>query len=133
MLGSTPVSPAAGRVNVTDGCSGALASAFSLRPNRTDIRTSRAAAATTITIATQTIALGLSVAVIVPPLTLPAVIRYYRDGALNGRDLLIALVIAAGFGCGSFFGAKLATSLPKGTLKLTFGFLLVYVAGYTIF
>lgn len=49
------------------------------------------------------------------------------------QDLKTALIIAAGFACGSFFGGMFAASLPKDTLKLVFGFVLVYVAGYTIF
>ena len=34
---------------------------------------------------------------------------------------------------GSFFGAWIANSLPKEALKLVFGFLLIYVAAYTVF
>jgi uncharacterized protein len=76
---------------------------------------------------------AVSLAVMIPPVTLPAVIAYYRDGAITRHDLLIALLIAIGVASGTFFGAKIATSLPKDTLKLVFGFILVYVAGYTIF
>ena len=82
---------------------------------------------------TQTKAHGLSLAVMIPPVTLPAVIAYYRKGVLEISDLKTALIIAAGFACGSFFGGYFAASLPKDTLKLVFGFVLVYVAGYTIF
>jgi uncharacterized membrane protein YfcA len=41
--------------------------------------------------------------------------------------------MAAGVLLGSFFGAYVANSLPKETLKLVFGFLLIYVASYTVF
>lgn len=81
----------------------------------------------------QTKAHGLSLAVMIPPVTLPAVIAYYRNGALTGADIKTALIIASGFACGSYFGGAFAASLPKDTLKLVFGFVLVYVAGYTIF
>jgi uncharacterized membrane protein YfcA len=81
----------------------------------------------------QTKAHGLSLAVMIPPVTLPAVIAYYKKGALEIHDIRTALIIAAGFACGSFFGGYFAASLPKDTLKLIFGFVLVYVAGYTIF
>jgi uncharacterized membrane protein YfcA len=81
----------------------------------------------------QTKAHGLSLAVMIPPVTLPAVIAYFKKGALEWGDLKTALIIAAGFACGSFFGGLFAASLPKDTLKLVFGFVLVYVAGYTIF
>ena len=82
---------------------------------------------------TQPQAHGMSLAVMIPPVTIPAVIKYYREGAITRPDLLMALMISAGFAAGSFFGAWIATSLPKEGLKLVFGFLLVYVAGYTIF
>lgn len=81
----------------------------------------------------QTKAHGLSLAVMIPPVTLPAVIAYYRKGVLEPHDLYLALLIAAGFASGSFFGGWFASSLPKETLKLIFGFVLVYIAGYTIF
>lgn len=81
----------------------------------------------------QTQAHGMSLAVMIPPVTLPAVIAYYKKGALTGRDIGMALLIALGFACGSFFGGWFAASLPKDTLKLVFGFVLVYIAGYTIF
>jgi uncharacterized protein len=81
----------------------------------------------------QTQAHGMSLAVMIPPVTLPAVIAYYKKGALTQRDIGMALLIALGFACGSFFGGWFAASLPKDTLKLVFGFVLVYVAGYTIF
>lgn len=82
---------------------------------------------------TQTKAHGLSLAVMIPPVTLPAVFAYFKKGVLEMHDLKTALIIAAGFACGSFFGGYFAASLPKDTLKLVFGFVLVYVAGYTIF
>jgi uncharacterized protein len=82
---------------------------------------------------TQTQAHGMSLAVMIPPVTLPAVIAYYKKGALTSHELAMALIIAIGFACGSFFGGWFAASLPKDTLKLVFGFVLVYIAGYTIF
>jgi len=82
---------------------------------------------------TQTQAHGMSLAVMIPPVTLPAVIAYWQDGKLTRRELIMAAMISAGFACGSYFGAKVATHLPKETLKLVFGFVLVYIAGYTIF
>jgi len=85
---------------------------------------------------TQTQAHGTSLAAMIPPVTLPAVIRYYQqvnpDGSRN-VDLRFAGFMAIGILVGSFFGAALANKLPKDELKLVFGFILVYVAGYTIF
>jgi hypothetical protein len=79
---------------------------------------------------TQQQAHGTSLAVMIPPVVLPAVIHYYRHGNVNVR---MAVWMALGVLLGSFFGALIANSLPKDTLKLVFGFLLIYVAGYTIF
>jgi uncharacterized membrane protein YfcA len=79
---------------------------------------------------TQQQAHGTSLAVMIPPVALPAVIEYWRHGNV---DIRIAAWTAAGVLVGSFFGALVANSLPKEALKLVFGFLLIYVAGYTIF
>jgi uncharacterized protein len=79
---------------------------------------------------TQQQAHGTSLAVMIPPVTLPAVIEYYRKGHV---DLRVAGWMALGVLLGSFFGAWIATSLPKEMLKLVFGFVLIYVAAYTVF
>ena len=79
---------------------------------------------------TQQQAHGTSLAVMIPPVTLPAVIEYYRKGHV---DLRVAGWMALGVLAGSFFGAWIATSLPKEMLKLVFGFILIYVAAYTVF
>ena len=79
---------------------------------------------------TQQEAHGTSLAVMIPPVTLPAVIEYYRKGHVN---LGVAGWMALGVLAGSFFGAWIATSLPKEMLKLVFGFVLIYVAAYTVF
>ena len=73
---------------------------------------------------------GTSLAVMIPPVALPAVIEYWRHGNV---DIRIAAWTALGVLMGSFFGALVANSIPKESLKLVFGFLLIYVAGYTIF
>ena len=79
---------------------------------------------------TQQAAHGTSLAVMIPPVTLPAVIEYYRKGHV---DLRVAGWMAVGVLMGTFFGAWIATSLPKEMLKLVFGFVLIYVASYTVF
>jgi len=79
---------------------------------------------------TQQMAHGTSLAVMIPPVALPAVIEYWRHGNV---DVRVAAWTAVGVLLGSFFGALVANSLPKESLKLVFGFLLIYVAGYTIF
>jgi hypothetical protein len=79
---------------------------------------------------TQQRAHGTSLAVMIPPVVLPAVIEYWRHGNV---DIKVAGWTALGVVMGSFFGALVANSIPKESLKLVFGFLLIYVAGYTIF
>ena len=79
---------------------------------------------------TQQMAHGTSLAVMIPPVALPAVIEYWRHGNV---DVRVAAWTAVGVLLGSFFGALVANSIPKESLKLVFGFLLIYVAGYTIF
>lgn len=79
---------------------------------------------------TQQQAHGTSLAVMIPPVALPAVIEYWRHGNV---DIRVAAWMALGVLLGSFFGALVANSIPKESLKLVFGFLLIYVAGYTIF
>jgi hypothetical protein len=75
-------------------------------------------------------AVGTSLAVMLPPVTLPAVIRYYREGHVR---LDTAAWIALGFIFGAIIGSHIAQQFSDRTLKLIFGFILVYVAGYTIF
>jgi hypothetical protein len=83
---------------------------------------------------TQQKAVATSLAVMIPPVTLPAVISYYRNGQV---DFTVAVWIAVGVLLGTPLGAyvaiQIADRLGDKTLKLIFGFVLVYVAGYTIF
>src|SRR5436190_21696176 len=78
---------------------------------------------------TQPEAHGTSLAVMIPPVTLPAVIEYYRNGNVK---VGMAGWMAVGVLLGTFFGAYVANALPRETLELVFGFVLIYVAGYTV-
>ena len=79
---------------------------------------------------TQHQAVGTSLAVMVPPITLPAVIQYWREGNVKVGT---ALWIALGLVCGMLVGQWIASGLSDRVLKLVFGFVLIYVAAYTIF
>jgi uncharacterized protein len=79
---------------------------------------------------TQHQAVGTSLAVMIPPVTLPAVISLYRQGHVK---LGVAGFIAVGVVIGSPLGAMLIKRWSDNSLKLVFGFVLVYIAGYTIF
>jgi uncharacterized protein len=79
---------------------------------------------------TQHQAVATSLAVMIPPVTLPAVIAYWREGHVNMR---VAVWIAIGFAAGAYLGAFAANRLPDSAMKMIFGFVLVYVGGYTVF
>jgi uncharacterized membrane protein YfcA len=78
---------------------------------------------------TQKEALGTSLAVMLPPVTLPAVLEYYRNGNVNLR---VAVWMAVGMIVGTFAGAYIANKLPQDLLKLIFGFVLIYIGAYTV-
>ena len=66
----------------------------------------------------QHLAQGTSLAVLIPPVGLLAMLQYYRKGDV---DLKAAALIAGGLLLGSVFGAKVALGLPQGVLKKIFG------------
>lgn len=78
---------------------------------------------------------GMSLMVMCVPVMLPAVIGYFRGGTLTRSDIWIAAMIGVGFLAGSYFGAQIALFLTKykNGLQITFGLLLIYVAGFTAF
>jgi len=71
---------------------------------------------------TQHMAQGTSLAVLIPPVGLLAMLKYYKAGEVN---LKAAALIAAGLLLGSVFGAKFALDLPQATLKKAFGVILL--------
>lgn len=73
---------------------------------------------------------GTSLAMILSPTQLPAILNYHRNGLIDWR---LVMWIIPGMLAGSYFGSHLAINIPQNALKLTFGMLLIYVAGYTIF
>lgn len=73
----------------------------------------------------QQTAQGTSLAVMLPPIGLIAAYNYYKAGEVNFK---YALILAAFFIVGSYFGSKLAVSVPQAILKKIFGVLLLLVA-----
>lgn len=69
------------------------------------------------------LAIGTSLAVLLPPVGLGAVIEYYRQG---GVDIKAALVIALALLVGGWIGAHLAGIINGHVLKLCFG---IFVTG----
>jgi len=68
---------------------------------------------------------GTSLAVMIPPVGILAVMNYYKSGQLN---LKYALIIAIAFTIGGFFGSKIALNIPVSTVKKIFGFALIAIA-----
>ena len=73
----------------------------------------------------QQTAQGTSLAVMLPPIGIIAAWNYYKAGQVN---LKFAIILAAFFIVGSYFGSKLALNLPQHLLKKIFGVLLLFVA-----
>ena len=73
----------------------------------------------------QQLAQGTSLAVMLPPVGILATYNYYKAGQV---DIRFAIILAVCFLVGSYFGSKLALSLPQSVLKKIFGVLLLFVA-----
>jgi uncharacterized protein len=68
---------------------------------------------------------GTSLALILLPVGIFAVIFYYRQGHV---DLKIVWLLAAGFIIGSALGSKVALNLPQETVKKIFAILMILIA-----
>ena len=79
---------------------------------------------------TQQAAQGTSLAVMLPPIGILAAYNYYKAGQVN---IKFALILAATFIVGSYFGSKLAVNIPQPVLKKIFGVLLLLVAAKMLF
>lgn len=71
---------------------------------------------------TQHQAQGTALAVMLTPVFILAVMRYYAAGNVNVQ---MALFIACGFVIGALLGAHLIQGLPEATLKRAFGVFLI--------
>ena len=70
----------------------------------------------------QEMAVGTSLAVLLPPIGLAAVVQYYRHGSV---DLRGALWVAAGMFFGAWLGAMLAIRAGESRMKLAFGIFMI--------
>ena len=61
---------------------------------------------------------GTSLAVMLPPIGIMAVYNYYKAGAVN---LKFAMIIAALFVIGGYFGSMIAVKIETSLLKKLFG------------
>lgn len=79
---------------------------------------------------TQHRAQGTSLALLLPPTGLLAAWAYYDRGFV---DVKAAAIICLGVFAGSYFGAKIATSIPSATLEKVFGVILLLISLKMIF
>jgi len=73
---------------------------------------------------TQKMALGTSLALLLPPIGILAAYSYYKAGQVNVKA---ALIIIVGFLVGSYFSAHYAKDFNGATLTKVFGFFLLAV------
>lgn len=73
---------------------------------------------------------GTTLAIMLLPIGLLAVMRYYQSGHVNFH---IAIFICIGFLVGGLFGANIAEALPNLILRKAFGLFLMLVGLYTVF
>lgn len=74
---------------------------------------------------TQFQAQGTSLAMMLPPIGILAVMNYYKAEAV---DMRAALILAAAFIIGGYFGSKLSLRLDPVKVKLIFGVFMLFVA-----
>jgi hypothetical protein len=68
---------------------------------------------------------GTSLALIMFPVGLLAVIQYYKQGHVNFN---IVFLLAIGFVIGSFLGSKISLNIPQQTVKRIFAILMLVIA-----
>ena len=80
----------------------------------------------------QSMAIGTSLGMLLPPIGLAAFVRYYRAGQV---DLTASALLALGFAAGAYVGAVLVTRkiIPAQALRPIFSFFLLYLAGNMLF
>ena len=71
---------------------------------------------------------GISLMAMLAPVGIFGVIHYYKSGAIQTEHFKYGALIALGIFCGTFFGAKIATSLNSILLQRLFSLLMVGAA-----
>ncbi len=79
---------------------------------------------------TQHQAQGTSLAFMIPPVTLLAVINYWKQGYVNWK---FALVLSVMFFIGAYLGSHLSFSIPEKILKKVFGVFIILIGFKMIF
>lgn len=78
----------------------------------------------------QKLATGTSLAILLPPVGIAAVVEYYRHGFVDVKAALVMCVMVL---LGAWLGARVAVDLDARLLKLLFGLFLIIIGGYIIF
>ncbi|MDR3237355.1 MAG: sulfite exporter TauE/SafE family protein [Spirochaetia bacterium] len=78
----------------------------------------------------QHLAQGTALLAMLPPIGIMAVYEYYKKGEVN---IMVGLLLAAGFILGGYLGAKIALHLDEVILKKVFGFTMLFFAVKMIF
>jgi uncharacterized membrane protein YfcA len=73
---------------------------------------------------------GTSLGLLLLPVGIFGVLQYYKQGHV---DLRVVAIIAVGFLAGSYFGSKIALSLPQETVKKIFAIMLLLIAVKMLF
>lgn len=79
---------------------------------------------------TQQQAQGTSLAALLPPVTLLAVVNYHKAGFIDWR---FAIIISLVFVVGGYFGSKLAIHIDQKMLKRVFAVTLLVIGGFLLF
>ncbi|NNM51550.1 MAG: sulfite exporter TauE/SafE family protein [Pseudomonadales bacterium] len=78
----------------------------------------------------QKLATGTSLAILLPPVGIMAVMEYYKAGHV---DLRASLIIALSLVLGSWLSARWAIGVNGHTLKAAFGVFLILLGAYIIY
>ena len=73
---------------------------------------------------------GTSLAALLPPVTILAVLNYHKEGFIEWK---YAIIISLVFVIGGYFGSKIAVNIDQRSLKKIFGVVLLIIAGKMIF
>ncbi|MGI8580930.1 MAG: sulfite exporter TauE/SafE family protein [Chitinophagaceae bacterium] len=73
---------------------------------------------------------GTSLGLLLLPVGIFGVLQYYKQGYV---DFKVVAIIAIGFLAGSYFGSKIALSVPQETVKKIFAIMLLLIAFKMLF
>ena len=73
----------------------------------------------------QKLAQGTSLGILLLPVGILGVMQYYKQGYV---DIRVVLIISTAFFFGSYFGSKIALSLPQETIKKIFAVFMIIIA-----